>query len=119
MKREIKNIPVVLFTYGVFSNKEIKINSDHFDSCYLFKDTYSVEKDEYRYYCKNDSWYVHESKLYCLIIDLSKKDEALNCFFTTIKNKIISDIGVFEQHMKINQERLKKVASIELEFKIH
>ena len=71
------------------------IKTENFNECYLFNNTHSIRKENRVYYCKNNDFYCDAN--YCLILDVSKENEALNHFVKTIKIKLKKDIDSHRQ----------------------
>ena len=90
----------------------ISVDVEYFDECRFFKGTHSIKKDYWTYYCKNDDYYCCLN--YCLIIDVSKKQEALESFFKGIIDKYKFDILSHEQSIvKLEKgiTKFKKIAN--------
>jgi hypothetical protein len=87
-KAELISKEVILLT-----KQNNKIVIERFNECYLLNGKLSVRKQNLRFYCNENQDYWATSH-YCLITNLSKKQEGLKAFINEIKNKIKSDICI-------------------------
>lgn len=88
--------------FNTSKEPNITLDIEYFDECRFFKGTHSIKKEDWTYYCKNKEYYCCFS--YCLIIDVSQKEKALEDFFKGITNNYESDISTHEESIK----KLKK-----------
>jgi hypothetical protein len=95
---------------------DISVNIEYFDECRFFKGTHSIKKETWTYYCKNDNYYCAFN--YCLIIDVSQKQKALEDFFKVIRTKYESDISTHKESIKKLQKGIDKFNKIENETNI-
>jgi len=102
--------------FNTLKEPNISLNIEYFDECRLFKSTHSIKKDTWTYYCKNDNYYCGFN--YCLIIDVSQKQKALEDFFKGMRNRYESDISIYEEFIKKLKKRIEKVNKIENETSI-
>lgn len=91
-----------------------KIIVDHFNECYLFNNKLSVRKQNStyrRFYCNEGQDY-YVTCGYCLITNLSKKYEGLECFINKIKDIVNRDISIHLSQIEKLNERLEIYESI-------
>jgi hypothetical protein len=102
-KRSTQEKKVILISYDY---NEESFKEEEFDQCFYLKGKYSVDIPHEKYgkvscYCREDeSYFTHPSKGYVLIIDLEKKEEALDALKASIIYQLRVDV--------VNQYRLSK-----------
>lgn len=103
VKAEIIDKKTILIKLKTDSDlNEPTLEVEYHDKCRFFKGTNSIKQDGWTYYCKGEEFYCNSR--YCLIINIKRKEEALNKFKESIKEDLNKNI----YHRKIEIEKNKR-----------